>query len=525
MNGVIYCRVSSKEQVDGTSLESQEGACREHARRNDIEITRVFVERGESAKFADRTQLLELLEFCSHPENAVRVLLVWKVDRLARNVGDHFNIKANLLKQNVRVVSVTEPIDANPEGKLLETILAGFAQFDNDLRAARTVQGMRKKIQDGIFPWKPPLGYKTPTQAGTKKTQPDQPDQPAFGLLQGIWHTFATGSYTKTEVLRIATSRGVRTRAGTPLTKQSLDNMFGDSFYAGIIKDPWSGEKVTGGHVPLVSREVFARVQQVISRRTNAGRHESLRPEFPLRMFARCSECNQYVTGAFSRGRSQYYPYYHCFRRMCPDAMYRRTERVHEEFAEFLQSKTPQAQDIRGLEDAIMSAIHDRAHSAKALAERRKRESERLAVQQEQLIRMRMDKRITDAEFTTHRAMLSERQCEIDNSPVHLVADEEQLHRNLDIISKPLLDLEKTWGSLSPFLQKRFQQSILPVGFPVGRIGTADMSYLFSFFEHSKHTKSHWVPPTGQFWNQFIKEVQAFALLFREESTHTLNSN
>ena len=100
-----------------------------------------FIERGESAKFADRTQLLELLEFCRNRENAVQALLVWKFDRLARNVGDHFNIKANLLKQNVRVVSVTEPIGANPEGKLLETILAGFAQFDNDLRACKSVAG------------------------------------------------------------------------------------------------------------------------------------------------------------------------------------------------------------------------------------------------------------------------------------------------------------------------------------------------------------------------------------------------
>src|ERR1035441_3577640 len=152
MNAVIYCRVSSKEQVEGTSLESQELACRDFARRNSLDVLQVFVDRGESAKFADRPQLLEMLAFCGNREHTVEQLLVWKVDRLARNVGDHFNIKATLLKQGARVVSVTEPIDAKPEGKLLETILAGFAQFDNDIRAARTVQGMRRKIQEGIFP-------------------------------------------------------------------------------------------------------------------------------------------------------------------------------------------------------------------------------------------------------------------------------------------------------------------------------------------------------------------------------------
>src|SRR5579864_7803431 len=112
MNGIIYCRVSSKEQVEGTSLESQELACLDYARRNNITVLKVFVERGESAKFADRTQLLGLLEFCRTRQNAVRVLLVWKIDRLARNVGDHFSITTSLKKQGIQVFSVTEPIDA-----------------------------------------------------------------------------------------------------------------------------------------------------------------------------------------------------------------------------------------------------------------------------------------------------------------------------------------------------------------------------------------------------------------------------
>src|SRR5436309_7254388 len=160
MNGVIYCRVSSKEQIEGTSLESQEVACREYARSHDIKVLKIFIERGESAKFADRTQLIELIDFCRQNKGAFQVLLVWKVDRFARNVDDHFNIKATLLKYGVRVVSVTEPIDSNPEGKLMETILAGFAQFDNDIRATRTIQGMKRKLQEGIFPWKS-FGYKS----------------------------------------------------------------------------------------------------------------------------------------------------------------------------------------------------------------------------------------------------------------------------------------------------------------------------------------------------------------------------
>src|SRR3989442_7604035 len=213
MNGIIYCRVSSKEQIEGTSLESQEAACREYARSHNIKVLNIFIERGESAKFADRTQLLELIDYCRQNKSSVQVLLVWKVDRFARNVGDHFNTKASLMKYGVRVVSVTEPIDANPEGKLMETILAGFAQFDNDIRATRTVQGMRRKLQEGIFPWKPPLGYKSSTRKDEKKNEPDLPGQPLFGLLQKAWKEFATGAYTKAEMRRLIESWGVETKS------------------------------------------------------------------------------------------------------------------------------------------------------------------------------------------------------------------------------------------------------------------------------------------------------------------------
>src|SRR6266496_1989138 len=123
-HGIVYCRVSYKEQIEGTSLESQEVAYREFARSKAIAIQRVFVGRGESAKFADRPELLELIDYCRKHKGEVDVLLVWKLDRLARNVTDHFNIKATLIKYGVQVVSVTETIDSNPEGKLLETILA-----------------------------------------------------------------------------------------------------------------------------------------------------------------------------------------------------------------------------------------------------------------------------------------------------------------------------------------------------------------------------------------------------------------
>ncbi len=83
---VIYCRVSSVEQVDGTSLESQERMCREFAKREGIEVSEVFIDKGESAKTADRTEFLKAISFCSLKKNKVTDFIVYKLDRFARNL-------------------------------------------------------------------------------------------------------------------------------------------------------------------------------------------------------------------------------------------------------------------------------------------------------------------------------------------------------------------------------------------------------------------------------------------------------
>ena len=63
-NAVIYCRVSTTEQVEGTSLGYQEKVCKEYAEKKGYHVLKVFIEEGESAKTADRTQLNSMLAYC-----------------------------------------------------------------------------------------------------------------------------------------------------------------------------------------------------------------------------------------------------------------------------------------------------------------------------------------------------------------------------------------------------------------------------------------------------------------------------
>lgn len=515
MNGIIYVRVSSKEQVEGTSLESQAAACLEYARSKNINILKTFVEQGESAKFADRTALLALIDFCKENKGRAQVLLVWKIDRFARNASDHFNIKAVLMKYGLRVVSVTEPIDENPEGRLLETILAGFAQFDNDIRAIRTVQGMRRKLAEGIHPWGPPLGYTSSVTGDEKKTLPDKPNQPLFGLLQRAWRDFASGSYSMAEMGRLMTSRGILTAKGRPLSPQSLNNLLTNSYYAGVLVDPWTGEEHEGKHVPMVSRDDFTRVQRLLSGRNHSHPNHKERIEFPLRGVVRCPTCHWYMTSGFSRGRSKLYPYYCCRNRECDVGGSYSSDAVHEEFREFLVEIAPMPEMVDKLGDAVLEVSGWRLSHGAAEKAQREEDIERLEHQRRELIRMRMENLITDQEFVGQREHLTERRLAIDARLRAPEFDLNEIRNNLDKIKEPLANLRTTWEAFSPGLQRRFNQLALPVGFVHGQIGTADTALIFRTFGGFARPNSSGVPPVVRNLNQIMQEIMGFAELFR----------
>ena len=510
MNTVVYCRVSSKEQVEGTSLEMQEAACREYARAKDLRILKVFVEQGESAKFADRTQLVELIDFCRENKGSVHVLLVWKIDRFARNVTDHFSVKATLGKYGVGIVSVTEPIDTKPEGKLMETILAGFAQFDNDIRAVRTVQGMRRKIQEGIFPWGPPLGYLSSVVGGEKKTQPDLPDQAVFPLLQKAWREFSTGAYTQAAMGRVMQTWGLTTAEGRPFSLQSLYQLFTNLYYAGILKDPWSGEEHKGKHVPMVTRDEFDRVQQVIAGRSHAVAHQTENPDFPLRGVVRCDGCRHYLTGAFSRGRNRRYPYYLCHGRSCA----RRGKSVpagniHDEFDAFLDRVTPRPEMVLRLGNCIVQEAEERKQEKESSRTHREKRAVQLERELQELIRMRAQTLISDEEFLKQKRRILDEGISSENRDSRAVSIDE-VRTQLQEIMNPLAKLRETWHELMPRSRRRFDRLLLPGGFVAGQSRTAQMGRLFSIIGTFPPGDSSVVPFTCVRLNPIFPDIQEF---------------
>jgi site-specific DNA recombinase len=96
MRAVIYCRVSTKDQVQNLSLPTQQRVCTEFCQRQGWSVDLVFVERGESAKTANRTELKKLLAYCREHKGRVQCVVVYSVNRFAREKYDHYALRAQL---------------------------------------------------------------------------------------------------------------------------------------------------------------------------------------------------------------------------------------------------------------------------------------------------------------------------------------------------------------------------------------------------------------------------------------------
>src|SRR5436853_3450669 len=134
---VIYCRVSTKEQLANLSLPAQQRACLDYCERQGIALDRVFVEEGESAKTADRPELKEMLSYCRQQRGRVQYLVVYTVDRLSRNSYDHAVIRRYLAGLGITLRAASQPIDDSPTDKAMEGTLSVCPQQDNDIKAHR----------------------------------------------------------------------------------------------------------------------------------------------------------------------------------------------------------------------------------------------------------------------------------------------------------------------------------------------------------------------------------------------------
>ena len=148
MNGVIYARYSSDNQRE-ESIDGQIRECKEFAEKNDIRIIDTYIDRALSAKTDNRPSFQQMIKDSS--KGLFDVIIVWKLDRFARNRYDSAHYKNILKKNGVKVISATEAISSGAEGILLESMLEGYAEYYSAELAEKINRGLTENAMKCKF--------------------------------------------------------------------------------------------------------------------------------------------------------------------------------------------------------------------------------------------------------------------------------------------------------------------------------------------------------------------------------------
>jgi DNA invertase Pin-like site-specific DNA recombinase len=333
---IIYVRVSSEEQVQGTSLDFQERACQRYCEEQGYSVLKVFREEGASAKTSNRKAFLKSIEYCrqrNREGKPVQAYVVHKCDRFSRDTHDHFYVKSKLNACGTSLFSVSEPIGDSPEGRMFETLLSGFAEFDNAIRRQRSMDGLASRVKMGIYPFKCPVGYVSgrAKQRNEKKQEPDQRDERLFPLVQRALKMFADGKYqTLAEMREDLDSWGMADFRGRRTPHQLAHKMLTQylEFYAGYIRNPFNrNELYPGKHEAMISLYEMEQIQLIMKERRVQPMEKSVFQErFLLRGIVRCEACRKLLTAANSKGKTKIYGYYACHNPEC--ALARKSIRV-----------------------------------------------------------------------------------------------------------------------------------------------------------------------------------------------------
>lgn len=505
---ILYVRVSSKEQLEGSSLETQEKICRDYAQKNGYDVIKVFIEKGESAKTTDRTELKLLLDYVAKNYKNLFGVIIYKIDRLARNSLDHAQLKLFFNKYGVRLISATENLEDTPVGRLIENQLAGFAQFDNEIRTERSVGGMMAAVKAGRYVWGAPLGYINTGGRGTSNLALDKPE--IVRLIRKCWEYIDTG-YTQEEARKSITKEGLKGKNGKPISKSNFPRMLRNKVYMGIIEK--FGLTVVGNFKAIVEPDLFQRVQDKLDGKAkNIPIYKKDNEDFPIRGLVLCNTCGGKLTASWSKGNGGKYAFYRCTR--CPKKNYRRDDKDNIEGIEtkFIK-KLKEYSYKQELKNALIKAIEVN------LEYRDLGNKKRIAEIEKELIQLKAKERqIAEKNFkgvlndTLAKEMLDENSQKVSTLELELRGFQETKEDVMKVVRHSisiLEDISQAWLRLDLETKKRFQKFLFPEGLPFDgeKFATTRLAYCIEPKWRDMPKKSTDVSHMVFSWNQFLLEL------------------
>ena len=220
MTAVIYARYSSESQREA-SIEGQIRECTAYAEKNGITIVKHYIDRAISAKTDNRPEFQQMIK--DSDKKLFDIVLVWKLDRFARNRYDSARYKTQLKKNGVKLMSATEIISDGPEGIILESVLEGYAEYYSADLSEKVIRGMTENALKGKFSGGAiPFGY---TINADRRFEIDPLTAP---FVAEAFQRYNDGQ-TMREIRDWLNEKGIKNKRGGPMTFNVIQHMLSNS--------------------------------------------------------------------------------------------------------------------------------------------------------------------------------------------------------------------------------------------------------------------------------------------------------
>ena len=497
MKVVIYTRVSTEEQVGNFSLGFQKDECVKYASKNSWQVVRSFQEEGASAKTVQgRPKLLELIKFCQTSKEKIDKVLVYKFDRWARNTEEGLGIISVLAKKGIEVISVTEPSENNAMGKAMRNILLVLAELDNDIKSERTRDGMKAAFNNGHWPWEAPIGYQHIVMDGKKALI-------AIGNLKPIVRNLFTkasfGVSSKTELADGMNKEGFGKYYSSPATIKTVDRILKNKFYFGLmVAKKWSLEG-WGSHERMVDEETWNKVFSNYFAKKSNRLYKLDTEEFPLRRFIKCDNCGKSLTGSFSRGRNEHYPYYHCPNKECDKHVSARRELLESLFISTLKQFTLSPIQNKLLRGTLLEKWEEGRQEMESQSELIRSRIEGIEKERRNILQAVSKGIVTDEEAKKDIETLRAEQVVAEVELAESKTGEYSMDTLLGFAESFLADLSSLWNNLDLTRKRFLQEAIFPKGlsFNGEEFRTVEISQSFELIKAMKEDGGTVVTPEG----------------------------
>ena len=303
----IYTRVSTQEQAkEGYSLGEQEERLKSYCNARGWTVGKVYTDGGFSGGNMDRPALQQMIRDVKN--NKVELVLVYKLDRLSRSQKDTLELIEDVfLKHNVDFVSMNENFDTStPFGRAMIGILSVFAQLEREQIKERLSVGRVGRAKEGYYHGggRLPIGYDYID--GKLEINEYEAMQ-----VRELYDLFLKGRSINS--IRIEFSKKYTNRYGNWRTNNSVHSCLTTPIYYGMIS--FNGELYKGKHKPLVSKEMFDRVQDRLKElsKQNPNSKTSFKPNYLLTGLVWCAKCGARYGGKVSGNKYDKHRYYRCY--------------------------------------------------------------------------------------------------------------------------------------------------------------------------------------------------------------------